>query len=47
MVGAKSALLADGSQEDLVMSRSKPGKVLRSEGPRHTPVQPGLNRLGL
>ena len=26
--------------------RSKLGKVFRSEGPRHTPVQQGLNRLG-
>ena len=30
----------------LVVSRSKLGKVFRSEGPRHTPVQQGLNRLG-
>ena len=29
------------------MSRSKIGKVFRSEGPHHTPVQQGLNRLGL
>ena len=31
----------------LVVSRSKLGKVFRSECPRHTPVQQGLNHLGL
>ena len=30
-----------------MVSRSKLGKVFRSEGPRHTPVQQRLNHLGL
>ena len=29
------------------MSRVKLGKVFRSEGPRHTPVEHGFNHLGL
>ena len=32
---------------DLVVSRSKLRKVFRSEGPRHTPVEQGLNHLSL
>ena len=47
MVSTKSALEANGSQQDSVVSRSKPGKVFRSEVTRHTPVQQGLNHLGL
>ena len=47
MVGTKSALQANDSQENLVVSRSKLGKVFRFEGPRHTPLQQGLNHLGL
>ena len=47
MVSTKSALEANDSQQDLVVSRSKLGKVFRSEGPRHTPVEQGLNHLGL
>ena len=47
MVGTKSALEANDSLEDLVVSRWKLGKVFRSQGPRHTPVQQGLNHLGL
>ena len=35
------------SQEELVVSRSKLGGVLRPESPRHTPVQQGLDHLGL
>ena len=47
VVGTKSAPQANDSQEDLV-GRSRPGKkVYRTEGPRHTPVQQGLNLLGL
>ena len=38
MIGPKSALEANDLQEDLVVSRSKLGKVFRSEGPRHTPL---------
>ena len=30
-----------------MVSRSKLGEVLRSEGPRHTPILQGLNYLGL
>ena len=37
VVSAESALEAGDSQEDVVVSRSKLGKVFRSEGPRHTP----------
>ena len=47
MVGTKSALEANDSQEDLEVSRSKRGKLFRSEGPRHTHVQRGLNHFGL
>ena len=47
MVSTKSALEAIDSQEDTVVSRSKLGNELRSEGPRHTPVQQDLNHLGL
>ena len=47
VVGTNSALAANGSQEGLVVSRSKIGKVFRPEGPRHTPthapVLQGLN----
>ena len=42
MISMKSALEANNSQQDLVVSRSKLRKVFRSEGPRHTPVQQGL-----
>ena len=47
VVSAMSAVEANDSQEDLVVSRSKLGNVFRSEGPRHTLVQQGLNHLGL
>ena len=47
MVSMTSALEASDSQTDLVVGRSKLGKVVRSEGPVHTPVQQGLNHLGL
>ena len=48
VVGTESALEANNaSQEHLMVSRSKLGKVFRSEDPRHTPVQQGLNHLGL
>ena len=47
VVGRKSALEVIGSQKDLVVSRSELGEVFRSEGSRHTPVQQGLNHLGL
>ena len=48
MVSTKSALLyGNDSQKDSVVSRSKLGKVFRSEGSRHTPVQQGFNHLGL
>ena len=48
MVSTMWALLeANDSQQDLSVSRSKLGKVFRSEGPRHTPVQQGLKYLGL
>ena len=48
MVNTKSAPEANGSQEDLMRSRSKLSKVLvRSEGPRHAPEQQGLSHLGL
>ena len=47
VVGMKSTLEAIDSQESLVMSRSKLGKVFRSEGPRHTPMRQGPNRHGL
>ena len=45
MVGTESAL--EDSQGDLVASRSKLGKVFRSKGSRHTPVQQALNPVGL
>ena len=35
------------SQEELMVRRSDPGEEKRAEGPRHTPVQQGLNHLGL
>ena len=41
MVSTKPALGADDSEDDLV-SGSNLGKMFRSEGPRHTPVQQGL-----
>ena len=47
MVSTKSVLEANDSREDLVVSCSKLGKVFRSEGLRHTPVQQRLNHLGL
>ena len=47
VVSTKSALEANDAQEDLVVSCSKLGEVFRSEGPRHTPVQQGLDYLGL
>ena len=47
MVSSKSALEANDSLKDLVASRSKLGKVFRSKGPRHTPLQQGVNHLGL
>ena len=47
VVGTKSALEPNDWQEDLIMSRSKLGKVFCSEGSRHTPVQQRLNHLGL
>ena len=48
VVDTTSALEVKRSQKDLVVSRSKLGnEVFRSEGPRHTPVQQGLNHLGL
>ena len=47
VVGTLSTPEANDPQEDLVVHRSDPGKVLRSEGPRHTSVQQGLNQLGL
>ena len=47
VVSAESALEANDSQEDLMVSRSRLGKVFRSEGPRHTPVQQRLNHLAL
>ena len=43
----KPALEANDSQKNLVASRSKLGKVFRSEGPRHTPVPQCLNHPGL
>ena len=46
-VSKKSTLEANDSQEDLVVSRSNLGIVIRSEGPRSTPVQQRLNHLGL
>ncbi|MEP4442969.1 MAG: hypothetical protein ABJ059_05880, partial [Hyphomicrobiales bacterium] len=46
MVSTKLALEGNGSQENLVVSRSKLGKVFRSEGPRHTPVLQGIQILG-
>ena len=42
MVSTKSTLEANDSQQDFVVSRSKLGKVFRSEGPRRTPVQQDL-----
>ena len=45
VVGALSALKANDPQEDLV-HRSELG-VFRTEGPRNTSVQQGLNYLGL
>ena len=39
LASRKSALEAIDSLKDLVVSRSKLGKVFRSEGPRLTPVQ--------
>ena len=47
IVSTKSALEANGSQQDMVVSRSKLGKVFRSDGSRHTPVQQGLDHFGL
>ena len=47
MIGKKSAREANDSQEDFVASRSKLGKLLRFEGPRHTPVRQGLSHFGL
>ena len=47
MVSTKSVLEANVSRKDLVVSRSKFGKVFCSEGLRHTPVQQGLSHLGL
>ena len=37
VVSTKSAVEANDSQKDLVVSRSKLGKVFRSEGSRATP----------
>ena len=45
MISTKSALETNDSQQDTVVSRWKLGKVFRSEGPRHTPAQQGLNHL--
>ena len=47
MVSTRSVLEANDSQQDLVVSHSKRGKVFRSEGPRHTSVEQGLNHLSL
>ena len=47
MVGTKSTLEANDLQEDLVGEPFGVGKMFRSEGPRHSPVQQGLNHLGL
>ena len=46
IVGTLLALEANGSQEDSVVRLSEPSKVLRAEGPRHTPVQQSRNSLG-
>ena len=43
VVSTKSVLEANNSQEDREVSRSKLGKVFRSEGPRHSPVYQRLN----
>ena len=42
----KSALEANDLLQDLVVSRSKLGKVFCAEGPPDTLVQQGLNHLG-
>ena len=47
VVGMLSALEANDSQKDLVVCNSELGKVFRAEGPCHTPVQQGLDHLGL
>ena len=47
MVSTKSALEANDSQQELVVSRPKLGKEFRSEFPRHTPVLQGVHKLGL
>ena len=47
MVSTKSALEDNDSQQDVVASRSKLGKVFRSGSPPHIPVQQGFNHLGL
>ena len=47
VVSTKSVLEANDSHKDLVVSRSKLGKVFRSEGSRHTPLQQDFNHLGL
>ena len=47
MVGTPSAVEPNDSQEGLAVSRSELGEVFRAEGPRQTPVQQGLNHLGL
>ena len=47
VVSTNSALEADDSKQDLAVSRSMLGQVLRYEGPHHTHVQQRLNHLGL
>ena len=47
MVSTKSALEADDSSKDLVLSRSQLSKALVFEGLRHTLVQQCFIHLGL
>ena len=47
VVGTLSTPEANNSQGDLIARQSEHGQVFRPEGPRHTPVQQGLNQLDL
>lgn len=47
MVGASSALEANGSQHEATMRSSEIDELLMVEGPRHTPAHQRRNHLGL
>lgn len=47
VVGALSVLEANSPQEVVVVCRTEHSEVLLAGSPSHTPVQQGLQRLGL